>query len=326
MAHSVKVVLFCGVLLLTPSITHAQAPPSPEPNAASDVSAVVQELDVIGRRPGPALWRVTRGDSEVVILGGLSPIPHLQQWNPIRVQRALQGASALFVAPNKPHVGLLDAAAMIFRQGALKPAHGVNMETTLPPALRERFDRVRDGLHLNAKPYQRWKPAVAGLWMIRDFHRAAGLSDDKPGTTVVKLAQAAHVTVKTVGAINLKPLFDSAARMSDAQNQECLSAALDDIERESSNARIAADDWAIGDLKGVRANMSASLLDRCLLQTSSGQSLVDRGTADAVKTIDGALAQPGRSVAVVDLSFLLRRNGVLDRLKAQGDQVTVPAE
>jgi hypothetical protein len=29
---------------------------------------------------------------------------------------------------------------------------------------------------------------------------------------------------------------------------------------------------------------------------------------------------------VIDLTFLLRRNGVLDRLKAQGDQIAVPAD
>ena len=45
-----------------------------------------------------------------------------------------------------------------------------------------------------------------------------------------------------------------------------------------------------------------------------------------METIHAALNRPGRSVAVIDLTFLLRRNGVLDRLKAEGDQVTVPTD
>ncbi len=315
-------------LLVSPAVPRAQAPPNPPPPAAAnpDESAVVQELVVVGHLVGPALWRVKRGDSEVVIVGGLSPLPHTLQWDTIRVEHALEDSTVLFLSPSKVHVGLFDAAAMVLRQGALKPAHGADMEATLPPELRARFERVRDSFHGDPKHYQHWKPAVAGMIMLGDFHRAAGLSDDKPGTTIAKLARTAHAEVRTVGALNVKPLFDAAAKMSDAQNQACLGAALDDIEREASHARPAAEAWAKGDLKGVRENTSASLLDGCLLQLSSVQSLVEQGTKDAVQTIDAALNRPGRSVALIDMTFLLRRNGVLDRLKAEGDQITVPRE
>ncbi len=309
--------------LAVPALATAQSAPSP---SAGDESAVVQTLEVVARPPGPALWKVTRGASQVVILGGLSPLPHSLQWNTIRVQHALQASAVLFLPPSQVHVGLFDAAAMFLRQGALKPAHGADMETTLPPDLRARFDRVRDSLRLDPKRYQHWKPAVAGLLMIADFRRAAALSSDKPGTTVAKLARADHIQVRTVGVMKASPLFDAAARMSDAQNQVCLAAALDDVEREAAHAQAAAQAWAVGDLQGVRANTSASLLDGCLLQLPTVQSVVEQGTRDAVQTIDGALARPGRSVAVIDLTFLLRRNGVLDRLKAQGAEITVPAD
>ena len=59
---------------------------------------------------------------------------------------------------------------------------------------------------------------------------------------------------------------------------------------------------------------------------SSVQSLVEQGARDAVQTINAALNRPGRSVAVIDLTFLLRRNGVLDRLKAEGDAISIPPD
>jgi hypothetical protein len=299
---------------------------SPQTGDGMGESAVVQELEVVGRRPGPALWRVTRGDSEVVILGGLSPLPHSLQWDAVRVQRALQASTVLFLPPSQVRVGLFDAAAMFLRQGALKPARGVDMEVMLSPDLRARFDRIRDSNHLDPKRYQHWKPAIAGLLLLGDYRRVAGLSEDKPGTTVAKLARADRIQVRVVGDLKAKPLFDAAAKMSDAQNQVCLAAALDDVEHEMSHARSAASAWASGDLKGVRDNASASLLDGCLLQLSSVQNLVEQGTREAVRTINAALDRPGRSVAVIDLTFLLRRDGVLDRLKAAGDQVIVPAD
>lgn len=314
-----------------PASQSSPAPPSSPPAAAAlpappsgDESLVVQELDVVARRPGPALWRVSKGDSEVVILGGLTPLPHLLQWDTIRVTHALESATVLFLPPQGVQVGVFDAASMLLRQGALRPEHGRIMEDTLPPALRARFERVRDSIHLDKARYQHWKPAVAGLLLLADFRRAAGLSEAKPGSTVAKLARAAHAEVRTVGALKARPLFDAAARMTDAQNQACLSAALDDVEREAAHARIAAEAWAVGDLNAVKANSSASLLESCLLQLPNVEAVVEQGTEDAVKTINAALDRPGRSVAVIDLHFLLRPNGVLDRLKAAGDKITIP--
>jgi uncharacterized protein YbaP (TraB family) len=328
-AFAIGCILAGGLACMIAATAVAQPTASPAPLQAApapDESAVVQELLVVGRRPGPALWRVTRGGSEVVIVGGLSPIPHSLQWDHIRVEHALQDSTVLFLPPSTVRIGLFDAAGMFLRQGALKPAHGADMESTLPPDLRARFDKARDGLHLDPKRYQHWKPAVAGLLLLGDFRRAAGLSEDKPGTTIARMARAAHAEVRVVGEFKAKPLFDAAAKMSDAQNLVCLSAALDDIDREARDAVPAANAWAVGDLKGVRENTSASLLDRCLLQLPSVQSVLEQGTREAVSTIDAALNRPGRSVAVIDLTFLLRPNGVLDRLKAEGDQISVPSE
>ena len=140
------------------------------------------------------------------------------------------------------------------------------------------------------------------------------------------MAREVHVDVHRVGEFRAKPLFDGAAAMSDAQNQICLSAALDEIELESGHARPAADAWAKGDLAGVRANSAPMLFDQCFQRFPSVQSLLSHGADVAVQTIDHALERPGRSLAVIDLNFLLQKDGVLDRLKAQGDQISVPTD
>ena len=55
-----------------------------------------------------------------------------------------------------------------------------------------------------------------------------------------------------------------------------------------------------------------------LYQIPSVAGLAERGTADTTRQILDALNRPGKTLAVVDMSFLLRRSGVLDRLQAQG--------
>ena len=167
---------------------------------------------------------------------------------------------------------------------------------------------------------------MAGFFLIGDFRRAAGLSSGKPGTTLVKLAQADHVPVKYVGDFQAAPYVKTVAKLTDAQNIACFDAALDDMDRESANAQSAARAWANADLKTVRQTYTMSVFERCLMQVPSVQSLVDRGTNQGVDEIEKALSKPGRAVAVIDLNFLLRSNGVLDRLKARGDVISAPHE
>ena len=54
-----------AILLVDPGRGGAQtqAPTAPTP-ALEDQSPVISELDVVARRPGPAMWRVTRGQAQ----------------------------------------------------------------------------------------------------------------------------------------------------------------------------------------------------------------------------------------------------------------------
>jgi hypothetical protein len=296
------------------------------PAAGEDgTSVVVEELTVVGRPLGPALWRVTRGDAEVTILGGMAPLPQQLDWEKSRFERALDQASVL-LAPPSGRVGVISAAGFALRMGAVRQPGGRLLEAALPPPLAARFADIRKSLNLGPEPYEHWKPAVAGYLLLVDFRRKAGLSNEKPNSTVVRLAKDKHVAVKTVGDYRFSALFRSLTRLSDAQQTACLSDELDALTVEEAHAHEAADAWAHGDLASARANSSGPILDRCIAQLSSYGEVLERGTADFTAAIDDSLARPGKAVAVIDLRYLLRANGVLDRLKAQGATITVPPE
>ena len=88
--------------------------------------------------------------------------------------------------------------------------------------------------------------------------------------------------------------------------------------------RALAEAWTAGDLAGVRANYGPAPLERCLQQVPSVAALIEKGTAGAAAAILSELTAGEKAVAVVDLNFLLRPNGVLDRLQAAGASITVP--
>ena len=293
--------------------------------APLDTSAVVEELTVTGIPPGPPLWRVKRGESEVVILGGLTPLPHMLQWSSPRLDRALEGANRLLVPP-QDQVRLTDLPGLALRMASLRQPLGRKLEADLSPALRERFVRTREGLGIGPGRYAHWKPAIAGFLLIADFREKYGLSTGKPTTTVMRRAQALGVKIQPMADISWGAMVKSASVMKAPAHEACLTAALNDLDAEAARARPLAKAWAAGDLATVKGGITANLLDQCLLQLASASALLDQGTRQSVEAIDAALAKPGKTVAIIDLKFLLRSGGVLDRLKAQGAEVSVPRE
>jgi len=319
-----------GLVILAVSLltmaqgTHAQEVAAPP----TDTSAVVEELVIEGRPMGPALWTVKRGDAEVVVLGGLTPLPHQLKWTSPRLERALARADLLLVPPQgRPRV--TDLPGMTVRVASLRQGLGQKLEPNLPPALRARFVQARERLAMGPGRYDHWKPAIAGFMLLADFREHEGLSTGKPATTVQRMAKAQRgrrMKTEPIADIPLGAMVKSAASLTPAQQEACLTAALNDIEAETARARTAAQAWAIGDLATVRTNASADLLDRCLLQLPSLTSLLEQDTAQSVRSIDQALRHPGTTVAIIDLRLLLRANGVLDRIKAKGAQISVPKD
>lgn len=316
------------IALLVAAISAPAAAQAPEPPPADGLgSAVVEALEVVARPPGPALWRVARGDSEVFILGGVTPLPHSLVWDTARVERALDGAKVLLIPP-RPKVGVLDMAGLVLGgMGRFKLPDEAPLEESLPERLRVRFVAARIAAHRDQERYEEWKPQIAGFMLVSDFREAAGLSSAKPASTLTKLARDRRVPVRAIADnYRLTPLAKQAARVEQEVALACLDDAVTQVEAEALNAQALAAAWATGDLRAVRTLYPPPALERCVQQAPGVSALIERGTAEGVEAILAALAQPGKTVAVVDLNYLLRPNGVLDRLKARGAQVSAPAE
>ena len=299
------------------------APPAP-PQAApapDDESTVVSALEVVAHPPGPALWRVKRGDSEVVILGAYSPLPHLLNWNHVRLDRALDGATGFY--ETKATINPLELAALFFDQGSFKIGGGRTLDQVIGPARQARLQVVAAVAHADPKRMQPFKPAIAGIFAYQTFLRAAGLSAEKPSTTIRKLVEARHVPQHALAKLGGMSIIRSIQHMNEAAQLACFDAALDQTNWESGHAVAAAQAWADGHVSELRKLQSTAILDRCL-DSGGAKAVLEKGITDAVDSIEELLAKPGRKVAVTDINFLMAKNGVLDRLQQKGAEISLP--
>ena len=301
------------------------APPAPAPPPDQDTSVVVEELLVVARYPGPALWTVKKGDAQVTVLGSLSPLPHMLEWKSPRLERALDGATLVLTPPNG-RVNMFDALNLIFHGGDARLSGNRTLWTEITPDERARFDNLVSQIKGKPERYERLKPAIAGFLLLLDFRKGAGLAEAKPASTVERLAKDRHLRIQTYGRVKLPALFRAITHMDAEAERACFDAAIGQAEHDASQARPLATAWANGDLKTVRAGYRPTVLEKCISELPTLQAALEQAEAEAVAAIDEVLNHGGKAVAVVDLTLLQGRNGVLDRLKAEGAEITVPRD
>ncbi|MDV6332099.1 TraB/GumN family protein [Asticcacaulis sp. 201] len=292
---------------------------------ASTAQETWPETEVVVRGKaavGPALWRVSDGDSQVIILGILPVFPKKQKWSTQRIENALRGANRL-ITPPASSVGLGDMWMMMSKKGL--PDRGT-LKDSLPPALYARYERTAKRAGVSIKDFARDKPIWAGARLRREVLQKYGLSDDEPVATVRQLARSASVPVKAAGRYDIGPMFKAVNAMNEDSSEACLVYTLDDIDFDIDRAPLAARAWAVGDIAAVRANYQGSALIKCLSGSPQSAGIMDRGVGDSVTAVSAALAKPGKTVAVLPLGLLLRKGGILDRLRGMGYSVSAPQD
>src|SRR5690242_1989045 len=64
-----------------------------------DERVTIEEITVIGRYPGPPLWKVTSGAHTLWIFGELNPVPKGLDWDPRNAERVLDRAGGVIGGP-----------------------------------------------------------------------------------------------------------------------------------------------------------------------------------------------------------------------------------
>jgi hypothetical protein len=309
-------------LAATATLLLAAAPPARPPPITdwSNIETVV----VTASAPGPALWHVQQGSSEVWILATVAPVPADLPWDKRNIAKLLLGARQLILPP-RGEVGLFEGAWFVLTGlGTLEQPNGATLEATLSEPLKSRFIATRDALHRDADRYAKYLPAIAAVILESDFWKANNLIFDGPQKTVEDLARRAAVPVRTAAIYPAMDVIHDVPKLASSAQRACMEDALNDIEIESAHVRPAAQAWATGDLDGIKAHYSEIRLDACLQQSRAYSLLRDREVGDIAQAIVSALQTPGKIVAVIPMGIWLRKGGVLERLEASGLKVSGP--
>jgi hypothetical protein len=247
------------VLLLAcaaPSL--APAPGTAQAAAGDPAAATIEEITIIGRYPGPPLWKVSAGERVLWVFGELSPVPKGLDWDPRNAERVLERADVVIAAPrisaptfNPIRLFRLFRAA---RRLSRNP-DGATLASELPPELYARYAALR-ARHLpddDEDDGEELRPALAALRLYGAALDDVGLTTDSGiGKKVARLmrrsrAEEAEIVIKTEPETVLKEL----GKVTREAELTCFATIMTSIETDLDAMKDRARAWAVGMLCSV---------------------------------------------------------------------------
>lgn len=302
-----------------------------------------RELDAVvvgGRQPGPGLWKVTRGNNVMWILGVQSPLPKRMEWDASTVEKRIAESQQVLMTPTIN----FDADVGFFRGLTLLPSlykarenpDGKLLREVVPADQYARWQPLKTRWIGRDNDVEEWRPVFAALELYQKAIEKSGLTlEPLAADRVRKVARRADVPIVTPSLrIEIKEPKQALKdfRAESVDDLECFRRTLDRIERDLAAMRTRANAWATGDMVTLSELPSSNQFMVCS-QAFSGSgvarrqgitNLPQRIEALWLAEVDKALANNASTFAVMPISVLMQENGAIDKLLARGYQVEAP--
>ena len=299
---------------------------------------------VKGEQPGPRLWRVTRGEHTLWILGTLAPLPKDMTWQSSEVDQIIAESGAVLGSPRAAAglgVGGMFKAATLMPSAmkSVKNPDGKGLDEVLAPELFARWTAAkRDYIGGGDRKIDKLKPTMAAL----EFHglavKQAGLVGGNIGAAVLASAKRHKRKITPTGIefvvdIDRKRMKggikDFAGRAPDIA---CFTETLDRIGPQLAQMQVRANAWARGDLDVLRQVVRGDVQSAC--QKIEKEALVFLQRPELEGEIAAAWVVAARealdthpvSFAMLPIERVIADPNYLGRLAALGYTVHQPDE
>jgi uncharacterized protein YbaP (TraB family) len=298
-----------------------------------------EKILLVGQRPGPGLWKVSKDDHVLWVFGTYTPLPEKMEWRSQQVEAVL-AQSQEYLAPPFAHmkVGFFRGLTMLPSLiGVKKNPDGATLHDVLPADVYARWQPLKAKYLGDDEDIERERPIFAAQTLFSAGLKKAGLSRgfevDRKIDGIVKQRK---IKVTETG-IQLE--VDDPSKMvkdfkkSQLADAACFSKTLARLESDIDAMRVRANAWAKGDLEAIQKLSYAdqetecgdAMLNADVVKSRPGfQNIKERVLASWTASAEKALAANTSTFAILRLSDILGPESYLTALKAKGYQVESP--
>ncbi len=312
-------------LLSAAFLVTAAAPALAQTSALSnDPNAIVEELVVTARYPGPAFWRVSDADSEVWIMAVPYFIPEKMVWDKTRTEQVLKGANSL-ILPSGVGIGLGEAVRFAIKYRKQFTNDGKRtLDQVLPAQILEHYEQLPAAYRTTDLKTSTLKPIFAGLSVAGHAKKTGRWA--QPHSDIVTLAKKAKVKIKIASTTSALPLAAAIMMMPEAAQNQCFDDLVSSVDHSIKTIGPVAAAWAEGRTAEFLRATTTTGADQCIYSIGEIQNMREKAYQAEIKTIKAALDQPGKTLMIASVRPLVARNGILARLKEEGLTVRTPAD
>ena len=309
-----------------------------EPQTAPQETTTLDTVLVTGEQPGPGLWKVSKGDHVLWILGAQYPLPKKMVWRGREVEQTIaQSQAVLADASAKLDVGFFRALTLVPAVlSARKNADGAKLKDILPPDLYARWLALKAKYIGRDSGVEKLRPMLAANELYDKALDKSGLARGREiWKSVEKTAKRARVRIiepeVKIAVDDPKQALQDFRSTAGKLDVDCLDATMRRLETDLDAMRKRANAWAVGDIAALRNLPYPDQRETCKAALESNVELRQRLSA-ALTEIDAAwitaaekaLDQNASTFAVLPMNELFQPDRRLAMLAARGCTVEAP--
>jgi len=332
-------------LLLAWLLTHAgiavtQTEP-PEPTAEAQVASQLLDAVVVsGVQPGPGLWRVSKGDQVMWVLGVLSPLPKRMEWAPREVEQVIASSQAVLVGPTvklKKEIGFFRGLTLLpAALGSRKNPNGEKLKEVVPADLYARWLPLKAKYIGRGNGIEKQRPLFASSKLYEKAIKKNQLTFDSLTAPVIKKARkkANIPLIEPTIEIDLPDPRQAIREFANSslEDIDCFAKTLDRLETDLQAMRERANAWATGDIEALRALPFTDQNQICADAVLNAGFVKERGLDDMRERLaqawltaaETALTTHESTFAILPMAQILKPDGYIERLRARGYEVEEP--
>lgn len=309
-------------------------------SAQQPEDGALDEVVVTASRPGPELWRVSKGEHELWLLGTVSPIPRKMKWDNQLIADVIGESSALLMPPEvKVDFKIGFFAGLMLLPKAMGASNNPEKERLNQQVSESDYARwlvLKKRFRYGGNRIERKRPFIAAARLYGRALKRVGLSgNDSIYKAITKMAKRKRLTVirpkLPIVITDAKQMLDE-FRAGSLNDGPCFSQTLAFLENDLETARARANAWADGDILALQRLPTTDFRAACSEAFLQSELVIKRGFADLpnrlgdlwVEQAEATLREHRSSFAILPMRHLLEPDGLLARLVARGYELEPP--
>jgi hypothetical protein len=297
-----------------------------------------EQVLVVGQRPGPGLWKISKGDNVLWVFATYSPLPLKMEWRAQQVEAIIAQSQEFLTPPSAGvDVGFWRGVTLLPHViGLNKNPENALLSDVVPADVYARWRELKSRYGLK-DDVERERPLFAAERLYRAALQQAGLSTtDQVTKSITALVKKNGLKV-TSSHVKLEADNLSGAikdwKKSGIDDGPCFARTIERIETDIDAMRVRANAWAKGDLAVIRklgypdregackAAMDGAPAIRAMIGDQQPEQRMRKLWLEAAER---ALANNRSTFAVLSLTRILKGNDLVADLQARGYTVEAP--